>query len=270
MENANRTSYVSEKENVVRESSLNVKPFRYISETYNHDSETTESSEGGSSNSSIDQENMNQKAGEMQHRKSSAVKRNTVDLNTGYLKKISYTILIKRSKRITLFWVLMITSLFLNTDHGTIPAAIEEIENDLHIKKTLVGTFGSLVYMGTAVGAMFLSFFINKINRKYMIAISFFLSGILIFSFTLANSLWFLFINRFLVGFAQALISIYIPVWIDQYSPNKFKTIFMAVFNISSAVGVMLGYLLTMLIKNKYNVRLKFNKIIYISGMSAL
>jgi hypothetical protein len=254
MDNINSGLYVSEKENVVRESSINVKPFKYISETYNHDSETTESSEGGSSNSgSIDQDNNNYGTN---NRKPSIKNRNTVDISTGYLKKISYKVKINRKKRVLLFWVLMITSLFLNTDHGTIPAAIEEIEKDLKIDKTLVGTFGSLVYMGTAVGAMFLSFFINKINRKYMVAISFCLSGILIFSFTLAKSLWFLFVNRFLVGFSQSLISIYIPVWIDQYSPIKFKTIFMAVFNISSAVGVMLGYLLTMLIKNKYNVRI--------------
>lgn len=161
---------------------------------------------------------------------------------------------ISRIQRYLLFTLMILTSFLLNTDHGTIPAAIEEIQNSLNIDKSQVGTFGSSVYIGVSVGALFLSFFINKINRKYMVAISFFCSGVLIFLFIFIKIYWILFIDRFLVGFAQALISIYIPVWIDQYIPVKFKTVFLSVFQISSLVGMIIGYIFTYAIKKSYDV----------------
>lgn len=167
---------------------------------------------------------------------------------------IGEVIQLSRVKRIVLFWILIVTSLLLNTDHGTIPAAIEEIQKDLDLNKKQVGTFGSSVYIGTAVGALFLSFFINKMNRRYMVAISFFFSGVLIFVFTYISDYWLLFINRFFVGFSQSLISIYIPVWIDQFINTNRKTIFMAIFQLSSLIGILIGYILTVIVKDSYKV----------------
>ena len=174
--------------------------------------------------------------------------------NNSLDEKTNKPIHIPRSKRICLYWVLIITSLLLNTDHGTIPAAIEEIQSDLKLDKVQIGTFGSSVYIGTAVGALFLSFFINKVNRRYMVAFNFFLSGVLIFSFTLFTKYWALFTNRLLVGFCQSLISIYIPVWIDQFAPLNYKTIFLAIFQVSSLIGILIGYVITILVKEKYGV----------------
>lgn len=165
---------------------------------------------------------------------------------------------ISRNQRYILYGLLLLTSFLLNTDHGTIPAAIEEIQFALEIDKSQVGTFGSSVYMGVSVGALFLSFFINKINRKYMVGISFFCSGVLIFLFIFIKIYWILFIDRFLVGFAQALISIYIPVWIDQYIPVKYKTVFLSVFQISSLVGMIIGYIFTFAIKKTYDVSFNY------------
>ena len=167
---------------------------------------------------------------------------------------VGEVIQLSRVKRIVLFWILIVTSLLLNTDHGTIPAAIEEIQKDLDLNKKQVGTFGSSVYIGTAVGALFLSFFINKMNRRYMVAISFFFSGVLIFVFTYISDYWLLFINRFFVGFSQSLISIYIPVWIDQFINTNKKTIFMAIFQLSSLIGILIGYILTVIVKDSYKV----------------
>lgn len=183
-------------------------------------------------------------------------KNENYDNVTGEIRIIPDRMHISRNKRYLLFCLFMLTSLFLNFDHGTIPAAIEELKLDLDINETKIGTLGALVYMGTAAGALFLSVIINKINRKKMVALSFFLSGIFIYTFILVKKIWYLYVNRFCVGFTQSLISIYIPIWIDQYSPLKYKTIFMAIFAISAAFGLIVGYEFTVLIKDKYGVRI--------------
>ena len=170
---------------------------------------------------------------------------------------------ITRNKRYCLYWVLIMSSVFLNTDHGTIPAAIAEIQESLGISKTELGSFGSAVYVGTATGALFLSFTINKLNRRLMIGVSYFCSGVLLLSFTFITNVYGLFLNRMMVGFCQSLVSIYIPVWVDQYIPNKYKTVLMAVFQLSSLLGIVIGYCLTFAVKQKYDVNFIFNFIFY-------
>lgn len=166
-------------------------------------------------------------------------------------------IFITKKSRVWLFVLLVFTSIFVNLDHGTIPAATEELERSLDIDKTAIGTFGSLVFIGTAAGAVYYIFFVNKINRKINIALSFFLSGVFLCLFTVVKNVPFLFINRLVVGFFQSMVSIYIPIWIDQYSPTSMKTLFMAIFQLSSPFGLITGYILTSLIKDKHSVSLK-------------
>ena len=44
------------------------------------------------------------------------------------------------------------------------------------------------------------------------------------------------------------------PVWIDQFGPRNMKTVMMSVFNLTSALGVVIGFILTMIIKIDLNV----------------
>jgi len=229
-----KSIFLPEDANVTRgsDSGLNQKAFKFIDKLNEHEknNEDDKSCSDPSSNDS------------------------NIEITTSQNKKVESKIPISRSKRYCLYWILIFSNVFLNTDHGTIPAAIEEIQESLNISKTEIGSFGSAVYVGTAVGALFLSFFINKLNRRIMIGVSYFASGILIFWFTFLTNVWPLFINRFMVGFCQSLVSIYIPVWIDQYIPLTYKTVLMAIFQLSSLVGIVIGYCLTFTVKQKYEV----------------
>ncbi len=50
---------------------------------------------------------------------------------------------------------------------------------------------------------------------------------------------------------------IYSPIWVDQFAPRNRKTLFMAIQQVASPFGVVLGYALTYgtktLIKNENN-----------------
>ncbi len=169
-------------------------------------------------------------------------------------------------QRIYVFTILTIINTLVNMDHGTIPASSNEIKRDLKINESHLGVFGSLVYLGNLIGALCLTRLIDMINRKLLIIVTTIISAILIFSFTKINYIYYLLLNRVLVGIVQIFITIYFPVWIDQYGPKKWKTIMMSIFNVTSPLGVMFGYILTMTVKQHLDV----SKLFYILVESIL
>lgn len=156
---------------------------------------------------------------------------------------------LSKRKRILLFFVLAMLNLIINMDHGTIPAASNEIKKDLQIDEAALGTFGSLVYFGNFVGAILLMKYIDKFERKIMLLISFGINALFLYLFTLILNIPFLFLNRIIVGMVQSLITIYMPVWVDQFGPKKWKTMMLSVFNITSPIGVILGFAITVGVK---------------------
>jgi hypothetical protein len=54
-----------------------------------------------------------------------------------------------------LFAVFIILQILMNVDHGTLPAAVVNIREDLHIKDDTIGVFGSFVFLGNLIGIFF-------------------------------------------------------------------------------------------------------------------
>lgn len=190
---------------------------------------------------------------EMNHQKSSQENLNSKNIQDKQENVVIGVELPKR-KRIELFIVLALTNILLNMDHGTIPAATNEIMKELSIEEALLGTLGSLVYVGVLIGSFSLIKLIDITNRKKLCFLTTIFNGLLIWSFTKVNNIPFLFINRIFVGICQAYVSIYFPVWIDQYGMKSWKTSMMAVFNITSPLGVIVGFILTMTVKINLSV----------------
>ena len=64
-------------------------------------------------------------------------------------------IVLSRGVRWFLFVLFIILQLLMNVDHGTFPAATEEIRSDLDIDDYILGIFGSLVFLGNLIGIFF-------------------------------------------------------------------------------------------------------------------
>lgn len=159
-------------------------------------------------------------------------------------------LVLNQRQRLILFIILFFSNVIINIDHGAIPAAIEEIKQTFNSNDTEIGAIGALVYIGVAVGALFLTYYMTKINIRLLLISSLVANSILIFLFPIFNNLIALSFNRLLTGVFQSMISIYIPVWIEQYGIKKWKTIKMTIFHLSSIGGLIFGYILTMEIKN--------------------
>lgn len=193
---------------------------------------------------------------------------NVVVSNTTELTSIEFNKGIKLPKkdRMKVFIIITLMNIILNMDHGTIPSASNEIKESMKISETTLGTFGSLVYLGVFIGALVLTKLIDSINRKYLSLGTMLICALMLFSFTQIDILVFLFANRIIVGIMQSFITIYMPVWVDQFGMRSWKTVMLSIFNITSPLGVMIGYVLTMIVKTKFNVRYykyyNYNKLI--------
>ena len=59
---------------------------------------------------------------------------------------------LSRNIRWLIFIILFLTTIFINMDHGTIPAATKDVKVDLNIDNNSLGIFGSLVFFGNLLG----------------------------------------------------------------------------------------------------------------------
>jgi hypothetical protein len=63
--------------------------------------------------------------------------------------------ILSRGTRWFLFSFFVILQVLMNIDHGTFPAATDEIKRDLNIMDHELGLFGSLVFLGITIGNIF-------------------------------------------------------------------------------------------------------------------
>ena len=116
-----------------------------------------------------------------------------------------------------------------NYDQGAISASTNEIKIFFKMNDRELGSFGGISFLGTTLGGIFSLSIINKINRKNIIL---FLMMISIFSLyfpTIISSKVFFMFCRILTGFSQSFMSIYLPVWVDQFGIYKKKSIMISI-----------------------------------------
>ena len=166
--------------------------------------------------------------------------------NIESIKSISYVV--NRKIRWIIFSIFIIINVFMNFFHGTVPAATEQLRNYLNLDDSDLGFFGSLVFIGVIFGSLVSLTIINTFNRKYILMACLILCGLTLFVFTLTTNYVLLCIDRAIIGIFQAFISIYLPLWCDQFGVEARKTIMMALIQVAPPLGVLIGYVVTALL----------------------
>ena len=80
--------------------------------------------------------------------------------------------------RLCVFIIMILNTMGVNIDHGAIPAATNNIKEDLQINETQLGFLGALVFAGLAIGALSASFIFGKISYKCILALGFIGNGV--------------------------------------------------------------------------------------------
>ena len=72
------------------------------------------------------------------------------------LKRLDHAFHREEPNKITtrfLFFVILLTNLLINIDHGVIPACTTVLKQELGLTDVSLGTLGSLVYLGLTLGS---------------------------------------------------------------------------------------------------------------------
>ena len=139
------------------------------------------------------------------------------------------------------FYLFLVSNILISMDHGSIPASVNELRL-LTTYDQSIGLFGSLVYFGNIIGSMVFFSIMDKYSRKTLLIISLLGNSICLFTFVIFSNMIFLFSNRVLVGTLQAYITIYMPIWCNQYGLKTKRNYMIACVQLVSPIGIFLGY----------------------------
>jgi len=99
-----------------------------------------------------------------------------------------------------LFSLMVLTYLFMQVDHGSLPAASKVLSKELDLSQAKFGLLGSLVYLGNALGSLASPYLFSKLNPKWIVVGSIFLNGVSLLLFALVPIFSVMCLSRVIVG----------------------------------------------------------------------
>ena len=153
---------------------------------------------------------------------------------------------ISRKIRWIIYIILTSVTIVMTIDQGVLSSTTSELKEDFDMSDRELGGFGSMSSFGSSIGCVCSFALINKFNRKYVLLTTMSIVVLSLFFITRTSNLMLLYLCRILAGLSQNFLSVYIPVWSDQFGVHKYKSIMLAIINISSSLGYLLGYILGM------------------------
>lgn len=136
-------------------------------------------------------------------------------------KLLEHEFFLNYNKRIIMivFVTVFISNIWCNVDHGTLPGGSVAIKKSLGLSDFEFGMLGSVVYGGMTLGAALAT---GVYQKSHLIKPTLF--GSLLFNlislsvFALMTNFYLCALLRFLIGFWQVFVCIYMPVWVDMFA----------------------------------------------------
>ena len=149
-----------------------------------------------------------------------------------------------KPKQRWMFVAFCLLEIVANFDAGLLPAVEMHMSREYDLARTQAGLLGSLVYYGMVVGTPIAGYCLtNTVNQNVVVILGAVLNTISIMLFALAPTQHFLYVGRFLMGASQGGIFVYAPVWVDEFSPESRRALWMATLQGSVVLGIVLGYI---------------------------
>lgn len=115
-----------------------------------------------------------------------------------------------------------------------------------------LGHFGSLIFFGLGCGGVFSANIVGKVSWKMILLVSLLGNGIGLFIYATYSSYGILGFGRWLSGFNQVFLLIYIPLYIDAFADKKSKSMWMSAALLASPIGTLFGFAITAFTISKY------------------
>jgi predicted MFS family arabinose efflux permease len=135
--------------------------------------------------------------------------------------------------------------ILINFDHGALPSASVAIKNDVLLSNVEFGSLGSFVFLGLVIGSLGATFLLGMFKFRTLLALSFLGNGVGLVMFTMTEQFYVLCFARFISGFFQIILTIYIPLYADSFGTPKTKPFLLSMVLLAGPIGVVTGYGLT-------------------------
>lgn len=135
--------------------------------------------------------------------------------------------------------------ILINVDHGALPAALVALKHDVGLVDVQLGSLGSLVFVGLLFGSLCATVVLNRLAYKVVLGASFFGNGASLLLFSTTRSFAVMCVARFLSGFFQIFLTIYIPLYVDTFGTKTTKPIMLSLVLLAPPIGVVIGYGIT-------------------------
>ena len=153
-------------------------------------------------------------------------------------------ITLSRKMRWMVYFLLMYIATCMELDQGILSSATDALSKDLELNDNELGGLGSMIFLGKALGCVIFFTLINKLNRKYMLLVTSFLTILSLILTTQTKNLVLLYLCRIIIGIAQCYVGVYSPVWADQFGIHKYKSIMLSLQHLTSCLGYLFGYVM--------------------------
>ena len=152
-------------------------------------------------------------------------------------------IIISNYLRNILFIILCIVYCISSCDGGIVPQQIKRLRSDFKdTGDSRFGLFGSIDYIGRILGAVVMSFLINKMNRKIFFSACCIFKGITLVISLFTETYYINIITRLISGIPQTLLTSYGTIWTDQFGKRNRRTMMLPILQLASLLGIMIGY----------------------------
>ena len=162
-------------------------------------------------------------------------------------------IYLSRYVRMILFFLLLIFSVIIDLDAGIIVSSYKSFTQDLHMSDFQFGSLNSITTIGKIIALLFFMLIINKNHRKFIIVTTSFVHGWAFFGYFINDNYYYIAILKFLTSFCKVFITVYMPVWIDQFGIKKYKTLLLTIVFMVTSYGRIVGaWIGTVLFNNEW------------------
>ena len=147
-----------------------------------------------------------------------------------------------------LFKYIMLAQIFVYMEAGVVPALLEQFTITFHLTPQLQGLLGAIVYIALSIASPFCAHLFRTYSPRSILGWSLLVNNVALFLFTFTPvgymySTSFFILSRGLIGFTQAFLSVYAPLWVHEYAPKRKRAGWMSFLQASIPVGITLGYL---------------------------
>ena len=171
----------------------------------------------------------------------------------------SNKLILRKSLRILVYTLLLLTIIFINLTSGLFPSAYNEIKTIYNISANKYGFFFFSSAVGKIIGSLIFEKLNNIVNRKPFIAATILLNCIFIIIIRFSSNFLLVLFLKLFMGISEIIIQIFSPLWVQQFGLHQYKVLLTAFIQLSNPLGKILSFYL--------NFYLSFIQIMKIEGI---